>query len=119
MCPPNCEKQIDHAAITITVGTVTSQKGRHHHVVKTMLIGDLTNALKTRHLQIAHNLPQRDRLMQELESFEVKTTAAGNQILNARATEHPADLAIAAAIALYHSNVDAGFTGEGRLLNWF
>ena len=41
--------------------------------------------------------------MQELESSEVKTTAAGNTILDARATEHHADLAIAAAIALYLS----------------
>lgn len=42
--------------------------------------------------------------MQELESFEVKTTAAGNTVLDARSTEHHADLAVAAAIALYLSN---------------
>lgn len=37
--------------------------------------------------------------MQELESFEVKTTAAGNTVLGAQATEHHADLAVAAVIA--------------------
>ena len=42
--------------------------------------------------------------MAELESFEVKTTAAGNTILDSRATEHHADLAIAASIAFYLSN---------------
>ena len=36
--------------------------------------------------------------------FEVTTTAAGNTVLDAQATEHHADLAIAAAIALYLSN---------------
>lgn len=58
--------------------------------------------------------------MQELESFEVKTMAAGNQALDASRSEgtgHP-DLAIAAATALYHSNVGAakrrlrGFTNR-------
>ena len=90
-------------SITITAGTATSRKGRHYHVAKTVLLGDLANALETRQLQIAHDLPLRDRLMRELESFEVKTTAAGNTVLDARANEHHADLAIAAAIALYLS----------------
>ena len=57
--------------------------------------------------------------MAELESFEVKTTAAGNTILDSRATEHHADLAIAAAIALYSSNVGAGFTGEAAVAGYW
>ena len=61
----------------------------------------------------------RDRFMQELESFEVKTTAAGNTVLDARATEHHADLAVAAAIALYHSNVGAGFMGEAAIAGYW
>jgi hypothetical protein len=39
--------------------------------------------------------------MQGLESFEVKPTAVGNQVLDALATEHHAALAVVAAIALY------------------
>ncbi len=114
---PRITEQIEHAAVTITAGMATSRKGRHHHVAKTVLLGDLANALETHHLQIAHDLPLKDRLQQELESLEVKTTAAGNQVLDASraaGTGH-ADLAIAAAIALYHSNVGAGFTGQGQL----
>lgn len=68
------------------------------------LLGDLANGLETKKVIVAHHLPLRDRFMQELESFEVKTTAAGNTVLDARATEHHADLAVAAALALYLSN---------------
>lgn len=68
---------------------------------------------------IAHDLPLRDRLMAEQQLFEVKTSAAGSIVLDARATEHYADLAVAAAIALYHSNVGAGFTGEGLLAGYY
>ena len=42
--------------------------------------------------------------MQELESFEVRLTVAGDTVLDAMVTAHHADLAIAAAIALYLSN---------------
>ncbi len=98
----------------------TSRKGRHHHVAKTVLLGDLANALETRQLQIAHDLPLRDRFMQELESFEVKTTAAGNQVLDASRTYvHHADLAIAAAIALYLSNNAPQAIEVGRLAGYY
>ncbi len=78
---------------TLTAGQATSRKGRYHNVAKTILLGDLANGLETRKVIVAHNLPLRDRFMAELESFEVKTTAAGNTVLDARATEHHADLA--------------------------
>lgn len=57
--------------------------------------------------------------MQELESFEVKTTAAGNQVLDARATEHHADLAIAAAIAFYASSTVVIMDHVGALAGWY
>jgi hypothetical protein len=57
--------------------------------------------------------------MRELESFQVKTTTVGNTVLDARATEHHADLAVASAIALYLSNVGAGFTGERAISGYW
>ena len=57
--------------------------------------------------------------MQELESFEVKTTAAGNTVLDARATEQHADLAVAAAIALQLSNNAPQGIAIGRLAGWY
>lgn len=115
------EKQIEHLAITITAGMATSRKGRYLNIAKTVLLGDLANALETGHLVIAHDLPLRDRLMAELEAFTVKTTSAGNSILDSSRSESTghADVAIAAALALAHSNVGAGFTGEGRLAGYY
>lgn len=113
------EKQIEHVAVTITAGAATSRKGRYHNVAKNVLLGDLANGLETKKVIVAHDLPLRERFMQELESFEVKTTAAGNTVLDARATEHHADLVVAAAIALYHSNVGAGFTGEAPVAGYW
>ncbi len=64
-------------------------------------------------------MPSRNRIAREFEAFEVKTTTAGNTVLDARATEHHADLAIAAAIALYLSNFGAGFTGEAPVAGYW
>jgi hypothetical protein len=79
----------------------------------------LASSFKTCALDIAHDPPLRDRFMQELGSFEVKTTAAGNTALDARATEQHADLAIAAAIALYLSNNEPRAIEVGRLVGWY
>lgn len=83
---------------------MTSRKGRYHNAAKNVLPGNLANGLETRKVIVAHDLPLRDSFMRELESFEVKMTTAGNTVLDARATEHQADLAMAAAIAFYLSN---------------
>ena len=92
----------------------------YHNVPKTILLGDLANGLETRKLIAAHDLPLRGRLMQELEAFEVKTTSAGNQVLDARRTDDShADLAIAAAIALYASSTITIFDHVGTLQGWY
>ena len=57
--------------------------------------------------------------MRELESFEVKTIAAGNTVLDARATEHHADLVIAAAIALYFSSTAPQRIDVGRIVGLY
>ena len=81
------------------------------------MIGDLANALETKKLLISADLPLRDRIMREFEAFEVRVTAAGNQVLNIARSEDVGhgDLAIAAALALYHSNNLPGYTGEAKL----
>ncbi len=57
----------------------------------------------------------------ELEAFEVKTTAAGNQVLDAKRTDDThSDLAIAAAIALYASSQAYIGSHVGQLAGyWF
>lgn len=113
--------QVEHAAVQITAGMATTVEGRYHNVSKTVLLGALAVAIEQRHLLLAHDLPLRDRLIGELASFEVKTTAAGNQILNATRSEGTghADLAIAASLVLYHSSTFVGSYGEGTLEGWY
>ena len=96
-------RQIPHAAITITGGEATSRKGHVHHVAKNALIGGLANAMEQRHLTVAHDLPECDQLKAEFAAIEVKVTTAGNSVLVASAADHHSDLAIAAALAWYHS----------------
>lgn len=57
--------------------------------------------------------------MPELESFEVRTTAADNTVHDARTTDHHADLAVAAAIALYLSNNAPRAIEIGRLAGMY
>jgi hypothetical protein len=83
-----------------------------------VLLGEYANALETQDLRIADDLPLRERLKREVASFKTKMTAARNLVLDARESEHHADLAIAAAIALYLSNVGAGFTGEAAVAGY-
>ena len=111
------DQQIDHLSVSITAGAAISKHGRQHNVSKSILIGDLANALETRKLLIAADLPLRDRIMRELEAFEVRVTAAGNQVLNIARSEDVGhgDLAIAAALAFYHSSNLPGYTGQAKL----
>lgn len=115
------EKQIEHAAVTITAGSAITKKGNEHHVAKNELLGRFANGLETQDLRIAHDLPLRERLEQEIGTFETKQASAGNLVLDASrssATGH-ADLAVAAAIALYLSDNGSGFTGQARLAGYW
>lgn len=63
----------------------------------------------------------RRRIIDELEAFEMRVTQAGNQVLNVTRDDNVGhgDLAIAAALALYHSNTVAGFTGEAPVAGYW
>lgn len=64
----------------------------------------------------SNNASGHVRIAQELESSKVKTTAAGNQVLDAVATGHHSDIAIATALGTMHrrrSRLD-GWRGIGE-----
>lgn len=84
-----------------------------------MLITDLATAIENRHLTIAADLPLRNEFIYELESVQVKITAAGNQVLDAGSNDHHADMVVACALALYRSEIAMGIVGESKLANWF
>ncbi len=55
----------------------------------------------------------------ELESFQVRYSAAGNQILDGGGTGHHADIAIATALALFASDNARRPMEVGQLENWY
>ena len=67
--------------------------------------------MEQRHLTVAHDHPDRDQLVAEISALEVKVTTASNSVLVASAADHHSDLAIAAALAWYHSgNAPSGIS---------
>ena len=111
------KRKVKHMSVKITAGDATKRRGDDHHVSKGILIGELANAIEQGDLLIADDLPLKDRIMRELEAFEVKVTPAGNQILSITRSSNVGhgDLAIASSIGLYHSNQAWLGPAEGQL----
>lgn len=110
---------IAHMPVQMVGGTSITRAGRFTNVAKNLLITSLASAFETQQLTIAADLPLRNDLMAELESFSVKFTAAGNQVFEGGGAGHHADMAIAAALAWFRSEQSSGFVGEGQLEGWF
>lgn len=115
------EQRVVHHAIQMTVGQNWVKKGQYVNVGKMLLLETLSLLFATRDLTFAHDLPLREDILAELETFMLEQTAAGNQIITqGRSGAHHGDLAIALAIAVFASeNLLPGFTGEARIDGWF
>jgi hypothetical protein len=113
------EMGIRHMPVQMVGGTSVTQAGEFTNVGKNVLITSLAGAFETQQLTIAADLPSRTELMVELESFQVKFSAAGNQIFDGGGDGHHADMVIAACLAWFRSEQSYGFVGEGQLENWF
>lgn len=113
------EHQIDHMRVQMTGGMNATRAGRFWNVSKVILITALASAFETRSLTIAADLPLRSDLILELESFQVRYSAAGNQILDAGGAGHHADIAIATALALFASDNAPQPMEVGQLEGWY
>jgi hypothetical protein len=113
------DMQIEHMPVQMVGGTSITNAGRFTNVAKNLLITSLAGAFETQQLTIAADLPLRNELLAELESFSVKFTAAGNQVFEGGGAGHHADMAIAAALAWFRSEQSYGFVGEGQLEGWY
>ena len=115
------EQRVEHHAIQMTVGQNWVKKDRYVNVGKTLLLETLSLLFATDDLKFAHDLPLRGDILAELETFQLEQTAAGNQIITqGKSGAHHGDLAIALAAACFASeHLLPGFTGEGKLDNWF
>jgi hypothetical protein len=111
------EQRVQHHAIQMTVGQNWVEKDRYVNVGKTLLLETLSLLFATGGLTFAHDLPLRDDILAELETFQLETTAAGNQIITqGKSGSHHGDLAIALAAACFASeNLVPGFTGVAQL----
>ena len=115
------EQRVEHHAIQMTVGQNWVKKDRYVNVGKTLLLETLSLLFATGDLTFAHNLPLRGDMLAELETFQLTETAAGNQIITqGKSGAHHGDLAIALSAACFASeHLLPGFTGEGRLENYY
>lgn len=114
------QNHIEHLAMTITAGASWRRDGHRVTVAKNLLIECMAGGFERSDIAIAHDLPLKDQLVQEIASFELATTAAGNLVLAGGGKGHHADMAIALALAFFASqNLLPGFTGVGQLENWY
>ena len=110
---------IDHWAVVMTAGASLSKKGKDVTCAKTLLLENLAVGLETGALKIAHNLEGKQDLLNEIASFELKSTSSGNLVLEGGGKGHHADRAIATALAyLSATQLDTTLSGSYRLNGW-
>lgn len=94
------QAKIAATPIVSVAGSKIRTEGGVVYVAKTMLLEDMASAFETGALQIAHNLPERDALANEIQSIHYQETSAGNLVLKGGGRGHHADRAVACAVAL-------------------
>jgi len=110
---------IEHFAVVMTSGARLSKKGKNVTCAKTILLENMAVGLETGALTIAHDLQGKQDLLNEVASFELGTTSAGNLVLQGGGKGHHADRAIALALAyLSSTHLDTYTGGQYRLIGW-
>lgn len=111
---------IEHWAVTMTGGDSLNRDGYRVTCSKNLLLETMASGFETGALMIAGDLPQKDLLLQEIASFELATTSAGNLVLQGGGKGHHADRAVAVALAyLETERLKKGYTGVGKLRGFF
>ena len=94
--------------IAITVAGVAHLNNGAYHVPKFELVSNLQILLQSRRLAIDSALPEAKTLVEQLQNFEEKTTAAGDDAYDAwRKGDHD-DLLLASAIACWYGEKKLG-----------
>jgi hypothetical protein len=90
------------AAVTITAGDViTPRGGARWNVSKRQLVSHLQVVLGGRRLHVSPQLPEARVLLRELETFQVKISASGNEQFESWRERDHDDLVLAAALAVW------------------
>ena len=110
---------VEHYAVTMTAGASLKQEGTKVSVAKNLLIENMAVGLETGALTIADDLPQKQELVNEIASFEMKATSAGNLVLDGGGKGHHADRAVALALAyLSTTHLRKQRFAARKLTNW-
>lgn len=111
---------IEHWAVTMTGGEGMNRNRYKVSCSKNLLLETMASGFETGDLMIAGDLPQKDLLLQEVASFELATTSAGNLVLQGGGKGHHADRAVALALAyLETERLQKSYVGVGRLRGYF
>lgn len=101
-------QNIEHTAVTMTGGQdwARSKKGggRYVNAGKTFMIENLAVMFATGDIKFAHDCPLRNEITEDLATFTISTTHAGNQIITqGRTGGGHGDLGIALIVAAFAS----------------
>lgn len=110
---------IEHHAVVMTAGSNLTRKGKDVSCAKTLLLENMAVGIETGALTVAHDLDGKQELLNEIASFELASTSAGNLVLQGGGKGHHADRAIATALAyLSATHLDTYQGGSYRLHGW-
>ncbi|EAP83967.1 hypothetical protein [Sulfitobacter sp. EE-36] len=111
---------IEHLGVVITAGSAITRDGNTVRCSKSLLVENLAAGVETGGLTVADDLGGKQDLINEIASFELTSTSAGNLVLAGGGKGHHADRAIAAALAyLRVTHLGAQHGGvEHRLHGW-
>jgi len=103
------ERRLAPQSITITGGDSVTHEGNGYRVPKRDLVATMQVLLQTERIKVAEELPEASLLVQELLSFQVKITTAGNDTYGVWREGQHDDLVLAIAVALWFGEL----VGEG------
>jgi len=115
------DEGVDHHAVQMTGGQRWEKKGaRYVNAGKTFMIENLSVLFASGDLKFAHDLPLRAEIEEDLASFSLQTTAAGNQIITqSRSAGGHGDLGISVIVGAFASQyLNAKTVTTHKLIGW-
>lgn len=115
------DEGVDHHAVQMTGGQTWAKKGaRYVNAGKTFMIENLSVLFASGDLKFAHDLPLRAEIEEDLASFSLQTTVAGNQIITqSRSAGGHGDLGISVIVGAFASQyLSAKTVTTHTLIGW-
>ncbi|MEM8692449.1 MAG: hypothetical protein AAGG57_11255, partial [Pseudomonadota bacterium] len=115
------DQGVDHMAIQMTGGQEWKRSGKYINASKTLMIENTAVLFASGELKIAHDLAIKPEIEQDLASFTIETTAAGNTIITQRrsAGGH-GDMGIALVVGCFAAQYLKPQTAtQGTLEGWY